>query len=376
MFRVALRTLVMVAAVLALVLFVSSALDALGAKRGADPVEQRVLDGASRFARGETIYQEPKSGGEPSILPGLPIALSVLSGDDAPSLGQLRALALGACLLAAILVALIVQMECSSWMLALVAGSFALMAQGMLTTATALALPHSFMLALILLGFMTIRHLPGVGGAFLGAIPIAAAVFVEPQASCFAAGAGFSLALERNRRFATFAITAGILLGAGYLALSRLQGPWFNFNAWDAPMEALRFSATGVLGFVGDHLLRTLGVWTMAALLSFAMTTEPWSGRCGLWMCLGLSAFLGGLASTQSRAFGVESLLPSIVVMSLVGPIMMQRVTRHLAAWKDPDQAGGENVIFAAAILQFVALLAAVPAERWAPGLARLWPVA
>ena len=373
MFRLALRVLVMLASLLALTLFITSARRYVPRGHTVDPVEASILESAARLVRHEPMYVEPVKG-QPPLMPGFALCVAAIAGDLPPELWQVRALGLGATVLVAILVALIVQLECGSWMLAFAGGSLALLGQGFLASPPGIARPESLMLALALLAIMTIRHVPGAIGALLGAIPLAAAVFVEPQAAWFVLGAAVSLALERNRRFATFALTAGLLVAAGYIASSRWLGPWFNFEAWDAPTQALQFRALGPVRFVGDLLLRTLGVWMMAALLSFSMATEPWLGRSGIWMCMGISALVGGLVATQSRAFAPEAFLPSIVLVLLVGPLMIQRVTRHLAAWDDPDRPGGENVVLAAVLLQFAAILAAVPIERWLPGVLGAWP--
>jgi len=60
-------------------------------------------------------------------------------------------------------------------------------------------------------------------------------------------------------------------------------------------------------------------------------------------------------------------------VLSLLGPILLQRVARYLAAWKDPDRPGGEGVVHAAVMLQFAALFAAVPVSSWLPNVIGLW---
>jgi hypothetical protein len=373
MFRPALRILLLLVSVLALALYASSSMRGIVRRTTIDPFEKAVLASAARFAHGQVMYAEPRTEAEPSLMPGYAIAIAALTG-EAPKLAHVRAFTLVATLLAAILVALIVQLECGSWTLALAGGSFALLAQAMLGAPPSLARPQPVMMTLVLLGYLTIRHLPSVWGAVLGAVPLAAAVFVDPMAAWFAAGAAFSLAREPNRGGPAFTLTAGVLIGAAYLALSRFEGPWFNFNAWDAPLATIRFGAEGVVRFLGDHLLRTLGVWTIAAVISFALTTEPWLGRGGMWMCLAGSALLGGAWSTQSRAFGGAELLPSILALSIVGPLMLQRVARHLAAWQDPDRPGGENVVYVAALLQFIAVFAAAPVDRWAPAVTRLFP--
>jgi hypothetical protein len=373
MIRVALRVLVVLTSLLALTLFATSARRYVPRGHTVDPFETAILESSARFVRHEPMYVEPVQD-QPLFMPGFALCVAAIAGDVPPELWQVRALGLGATILVAILIALIVQLECGSWTLALAGGSLALLGQGFLASPPGIARPESLMLALVLLAVMTLRHVPGAIGAVLGAIPLAAAVFVEPQALWFVLGALASLTLERSHRATAFMFTAGLLVAAGYVASSRWLGPWFNFEAWDGPTQALQFRALGPVRFVGDLLLRTLGVWMMAALLSFSMATEPWLGRGGIWMCMGVSALVGGLVATQSRTFGAEAFLPSIVLVSLVGPLMIQRVTRHLAAWDDPDRPGGENVVLAAVLLQFAAILAAVPLERWLPGVLGAWP--
>jgi len=370
----AFQTVVILVSLLALGVFAASAARVLQTQRAPDPIERSVLEVAARQARHQPIYRDPGNPNAPALLPGFPIAVAALAADPSPGLLEARVTALGAALFAAILVALIVQLECGSWTLAIAAACFALFAQGLLAMPAGVARPQSLMVALVLLGLLTIRHLPGILGALAGAVLFALATFVEPQATWFAGGAAVSMALERNRRGAVFALATGVLIAAGYAWMSYEFGPWFNWSAFDRPLDTLHFDAVLPLRELFDPLLRTFGVWTIAALLSLSMETEPWSGRVGLWMCVGVAALLGALAATQSRLFGPEALVPGIVALSLMGPILAQRVTRHLSAWRDPDRAGGENVVCAATLFQFAAVLAAAPVDRWLPGVIAAWP--
>ena len=373
MARHAFQVVVLLVSLLALAVFGAAGKRVLETRRAPDATEKVIIEAAQRVTHHQPIYVDPGREDIPSILPGFPIAVATVAADGSPGLLDARVTTLMSALFAAILVALIVQMECGSWTLAIAAASFALFAQGMLAMPAGIARPQSLMIALVLLGLLTIRHLPGWGGAALGAILVSAAWFVEPQAAWFAAGAAVSLALERNRRGAVFALTTGVLVAAGYAWMSYELGPWFNWSAFDGPLSAMRFDAFA-LRTVLDPILRTFGVWTIAALLSLAMEIEPWSGKVGLWMCVGLASFLGAMTATQSRLFGPEALVPGIVALSLLGPILAQRVTRHLAAWKNPDEAGGENVVCAATLLQFAAVLAAAPVDAWLPGVMAAWP--
>jgi hypothetical protein len=373
MLRISLRILVVLTSLFALTVFAASALPLIPRSRTAEPVEKVVLEHAVPIAQYAAMYREPSTPAAPALMPGFPLTLAAVAGDAEPQLWQVRTLGLLATLLAAFLIALIVQMECGSWTLALASGSFALLAQGFLAVAPGIARPETLMLAFVLLGFISLRYTQGIWGAVFGALPLAVAVFIDPEAAWFVGAACVALALEGRGRTFAFVIAAGLLIGGGYVALWRTLGPWFNFNAWDVPLGTLHWSARGPLKFIGDHLLGRLGIWTCVGLLSFAMSAQPWSGKTGIWLWLAVGGLAAGLATTQTRSFGAPSLVPSIVVLSLLGPILLQRVARYLAAWKEPDRPGGEGGVHAAVLLQFAALFAAVPVARWLPNLIGLW---
>jgi len=80
---------------------------------------------------------------------------------------------------------------------------------------------------------------------------------------------------------------------------------------------------------------------------------------------MGIGALAAGLLSTQSTAFGPHALIPSVVALSLVGPISIQRVTRHLSAWPGSSRLGGQGVVLAALALQFIVFLSSVSPSQW-----------
>jgi hypothetical protein len=364
----ALRIATLVVSLFGFGLFAVSAASVVVTSRPPDAIEQTLLELATRHARGEPMY--PDSDVAYAILPGYPLAVAAVAEPFKPTLVHVRGLALFATLVCVVLVAIVVQMQTGSWPLAIAAGSFALLAQGIVGTPAGIARPQPLMLALALLGLATLRYLTGIGGAIAGGAMFAIAIFVEPTAAWLAGGAAWSLGLGRNHRAAAFVITSGVIVAAGYVALSRWLGPWFNYSAFDGTLALLDFDGLRPWRALADPILRTLSVWTIAALLSFSLTTEPWIGRGGLWMCAGIAAVVGAAAATQSRAFGPESLLPAIALLSVLGPMMAQRITRHLAAWTNPDEFGGEAVACAATLLQFAALFAAAPASRILPWFA------
>jgi len=359
---------------LALVAFVYVAARIVGRPHAIDPVEVSVLEGAERLAHGDPLYVAPAAADEPSLMPGYPFAVSLLVGAFGPGLWEPRALALLATLLIALMILAIIRLETESWTLAVAGVGFLLLGYGLLAEPPAVARPETLMLLLALLGFFALRLTNGVVGVLLSSVLFAAAFFTDLAAAWFVAAAIFALMIDEPRRLVVFTLTIAVLIGGAYVAFSQMLGPWFNFNAWDHPLAALRFSAARPLHYVGDHLLGKLGVLSLAAVLSFAMPTQPWRGKGGLWMCMGIAALLGGLLSTQSTAFGPQSLIASVVVLALVGPISMQRVTRHLAAWPGSSRLGGQGVVVAALTLQFIVFLACLSPSRWLSGMVSAQP--
>jgi hypothetical protein len=219
----------------------------------------------------------------------------------------------------------------------------------------------------VLLGFAALRTTHGIGGALLAALPFAAAYFTSPQAGVFMIAAVFAAALEGHRRLVAFTCALALLVGGGHVALSQALGPWFNHDMWDGPLQALRPNVVAPLHLVGDQLLGRLGVLTLAAVMSFAMPTAPWRGKGGLWMCMGIAALVAGLVSTQTTDAAPWALLPSVVALSVLGPLSMQRVTAHLSAWPGSNRLGGQGVVLIALALQFLVFLSSAASSRWVP---------
>lgn len=368
--RGGLRTLVFLASALSLLLFALVAYESLRGDRPPEPVESALLEQSRRIVGHQAVYPEPSRPTAIAVLPGLPYAMAFLVGVDFPRLWLLRALALTATLFSAAMILSIVMIETQSWTLAVAAASLALIGQGLFGSLPGTARPESIVLLFVLLGFAALRYTSGILGALLGALFLAGSCLFHQQAIGFVLAACVSLALEDRKRFAVFGVTTGLLVGGAYVALSYFFGPWFNFSAWDEPLRALRFDGVEALHFTAGHLLGKLGICTLVALLSFAMSTRPWYGKRGLWIFLGIAAVLAGLLSTQSTAFEPASLLTSTVALCLVGPLALQGVARHLSATFDTDERGGEAVVLVGLLLQFLVFLSLVPTAGWVSALA------
>jgi hypothetical protein len=333
-----------------------------------DPIEVSVLEHAGRMAQGGALYSEPARTDEPSLMPGFPFAVSALVRMFDADLWEPRLVAILASLLLTWLVLAIVRLETESWTLAVAGAASVLMGYGLLAEPPGVARPETLMLLCALLGLWVLRVTTRLWGALLAAVLIGAACFTQQSAMWFVAAAMFTLAIDDRKRLLAFTLTSAVVIGGGYVALSRLLGPWFNFNVFDEPLRALAFRPAAPLHFIGDHLLGKLAVPTLAAVLSFAMPTPPWRGKGGIWMCAAIAAAVGGVLGSQATGFGPPSLIPSIVVLAIVGPISMQRVTRHLSAYPGATRVGGQVVVLAALALQFIVFLSCVSQSRWFPG--------
>ncbi|HEY2953920.1 MAG TPA: hypothetical protein VGK89_01580 [Candidatus Eisenbacteria bacterium] len=322
----------------------------------ADPVEGLILEHVARVASQQPLYVEPAAA-TPSLMPGFPLALSMLAGIFGPHLWEPRALSMLAALATAGLVGAAVWIETLSWTLAVTSGGCALAGYGLLVGRPEVARPEIVMMALVLAGFVALRTVKRATGAVAAAIFLTAAWTVHAQAAWYAAAALFYLVYEERPRLIAFAAAVVVLGSISYVALSMTLGPWFNFSAWDALVQSLSFNPAGLVQYAGDELLGRLGVLTMAVVLSFALPTQPWLGPGGMWICVSVATVGAGLVTTQSAFAGSQLLVPSVVALAIVGPVSLQRITRHLSAWPGSSRLGGEGVVLAGLSLQFLMYL-------------------
>ena len=364
MMRHGFRALVVLSSLLAVTLYLAAALPAARGERPADAVEAALLDQANRMLDHAPVYAEPAGRSHIVLMPGFAWAVSLLMGVDHAQLWVIRQLALVATLVATLLVFGIVRFETGGWTLPLGAASLALLGPALFGPQPGAARPESIALLFVLLGFASLRFTIGVLGAIAAGVLLSIAFFVHAPAAWFIAAAALSLAFEDRRRCTAFAIAALVLIGGGYVVLSMVLGPWFNFAAWDEPLRALGLAGGRAVRFAADHLLGRLGVSTLAVVMSCAISTQPWHERRGIWMWLGAASIIASLAGTSDGAAGV-SLLANIVTIGLVGAIALDLVARHLADSFGSAGHEGESVIFAGVLLQFFLLVALSPAPVW-----------
>ena len=318
----------------------------------ADPLETAILEHATRFASLQPLYLEPTPN-SPALMPGYPIAVSLLVQLFTSQLWEPRVISLAAALATAGLAAMIVRLETLNWTVAVSSCGFVLAGYGLLVGQPEVARPEIVLMALSLGAFFALRTIRGVPGAVAAAILLTAAWLVHAQAVWFVAAAMFYLAYEERPRLVAFTASALVLGGACYVALTAYLGPWFNYNAWDGIVQSLKFNPGELVRYAGDQLLGRLGILTMAAVLSCSLPTAPWLGPGGMWWSMGFATVGAGLIATQSSFAGPQVLVPIVVLLALLGPISMQKITRHLSAWPGSSRLGGEGVVLAGLSLQF-----------------------
>lgn len=348
-----LRDLLWLGSILALAGFIVIVVRRVAFSQAPDPIETLILDHATRFASLEPLYLEAPTPPSPPLMPGFPVAVSLFLHVFGPQLWEPRILSLISTLAVAGLVAVIVRLETLNWTIAVSSCAFVLAGYGLLVGRPEVARPEMVMMALALGGFVALRTMRGINGALAAAGLLTAAWIVHAQAVWFAAAAAFYLFYEERPRLVAFMAGSMLLGGGAYLLLSVFLGPWFNYNAWDAMVVSLKFNPGELVRYAGDQLLGRLGVLTMAAVLSFALPTAPWLGPGGMWMAMGFATVGAGLIATQSAFAGPQSLAPSVVMLALLGPISIQRITRHLSAWPGSSRFGGEGAVFAGLSMQF-----------------------
>lgn len=323
-----------------------------------DPLEVAILEHATRLAAGQPMFVDPGDVPASELMPGFPFAVSGLIRMFGAGLWEARFVDLLATLLAAAAVMWIVRAETKSATLGTASGAFLLLGEAFAAGGPASGHPESLMLLLALVGCAVLRYGSGIPAALAASLALAAACFTHAAGLWFAFAALLHLAVHDRRRLVAYASGLVVFAGGGQVALSIGLGPWFDFHAWDVPFRAMRFEPVGLVHYLGTQVLGTLGVLTFAAVLSFALPTPPWRGAVGIWTWMAFAALGAGIAATQSSIGASSALRPVAVMLALAGPVSIQRVTQHLAAWPSSTRLGGREVVLTALALQFLTLVA------------------
>jgi len=368
MFTQIMRAFIWMTSAAAAILYALVVIQRLSHPAAASPLEGALLDYAQRLTEHRPLYVEPAAPAPPQPMPGYPVLLSLLGRLFGLRLGVLRAVSIVATVLSALGVAAIVRAETQSTTFAIAGAGLLLAGCALITGGPDIARPEMLMLVMVLAAFAALRFTTGALGALLGAGLLTAACSVHPFAVWFAIGALCFIGIDDRRRLLFTLAALAVLTGGGFVALSLGLGPWFNFFAWDLPLHSLHFEPTMMLRFLGTQMLGQLGVLAVSVVLTLALPAPPWRGNRGLWTFMGIAMLASGLTATQGGSMDPALLVPGVVVLALLGPMSLERLTRYLAAWPGSNRVEGQGVAMLTLALQFLILATAVPAV-----VATLW---
>jgi hypothetical protein len=355
--RRTLHILLWLASALAVAGFVAFAWRTLAGGAPANPLEAMMLDHASRMAQGQSPYVDSGTSGV-SLMPVFPFVVSGLVRMFDAQLWEPRLVSLLAILFASVLAGMIVRFETQSLTLGAAATGLMLMSQGFATGLSEGARPEALMLLIAILGCLSLRYVPGIPGALLASVVFSAASFTHPAGLWFALAALLHLGVHDHRRSIAYSLGLAAIVGATQIGFSKLFGAWFNYVVWDAGLHAMRFDPVALLQFIGTQLLGTLGVFTFATVLSFALPIPPWRGAVGIWTWMALAGLLAGVTASQGGGELAEAGRIAAMVLAIVGPLAARRITQHLSTWPGSSRVGGQTVVLTALALQFVTLFA------------------
>jgi hypothetical protein len=332
----------------------------------ATPVETVIRERVLRLNSELPLYADV----EPAV-PGIPPVFPGISAVGYALLGSTRVipriLTLLAMLAAAFWLAAIVKRETSSWTCGVTSAGLLLAGYGLLGGPLGVARTEPLMLLLLLAGGDALLRGRGVPGAMWAGALFSLAALTHGAALAVAALVLLHLAAHQRTQALGFATAVAIVYGGTHVAMSTLVGPWFNYDMWDAVILRLAFDPLSLLRHVGQTLLGPLDVLALTTLMALALPVKPWQGPGGTWICIGGGLLFTALIVTQIPAAGPAAAILSVMALALVGPLSMQRVTRHLAAWPGSTRMSGQSMVLTALALQFVALASRMPPPRFGP---------
>ncbi|HTM56960.1 MAG TPA: hypothetical protein VL123_00945 [Candidatus Udaeobacter sp.] len=330
-----------------------------------DYIEGVMMDHVSRLAHGQPIYVAPSlSFVALAYMPGIAWVSSWLARVFGPALWEPRLVSFIATLLLAALIGFVVRRETRSAVYAIAGSGLYLMGFG---TAGGghyiVSRPDSLMLLLVFSGLAILRFTEGSLGAMASAALLVLAFFTKQHATWFGAAALIHLALNQRYRLPAFALVwIGGCVG-GFVWLSHLLGPWFSYYVWDVPSHWSELSPLRIQHYLGLGLFGMLGPLTVASVLTLAQTFRPWRGPAALWTWAALGAAGTGLMATLDPSAWHHVFIPSMVALSVLGPISCWRLVTQLSSPEPRTAPRAHAVAYLLLSLQFIPLIYGVHLE-------------
>lgn len=332
----------------------------------ATPIEASIVEQATRLTSGLTPYSD---GGATSAAlgPALPAVGAIGLALFGAPLWTTRILTLASILAGAFWLAVILRRETSSWTYGIAGAGLLLAGYGLFGGTLGAARPEPFMWLLLLAASDALLRGHGAHGAVNAGVFASLAALTHGAALPVVALALVHLAGRQRLHALAFAGMFAFCYGGAHVLLSLRAGPWYNFAGYDATLIALHARPLSLLRYLGQTLLGPLNVLALATLMALTLPVKPWQGQGGTWSCVAGGLLLAAFVLTQVSGADTAVAILSVMALALAGPLSMQRVTRHLAAWPGSTRLGGQGIVLTALALQFVVLAARIPPPRFGP---------
>jgi hypothetical protein len=330
------------------------------------PIESAIVQQALRLSSGLTPYIDGMAAGA-SVAPAMPAAAALGQALFGSALWTARILTLASVLSAALWLMAIVKRETMSWTYGIAGAGLLLAGYGLLGGPLGAARPEPLMWLLLLICGDSLLRGHGAHGAINAGVFLSLAALTHGAALAVGVLVITQLTARQRSQGLAFASAFAFVYGGAHVLLSLKAGPWYNYASYDATILSLGPQPMSLLRYFGQTLLGPLNVVALATFMAFALPVKPWQGPGGTWACVGGGLLLAALVLTQVRGAGPAVAMLSVMALALAGPLSMQRVTRHLAAWPGSTRVGGQSIVLTALVLQFLVLAAQLPPPRFGP---------
>jgi hypothetical protein len=142
----------------------------------------------------------------------------------------------------------------------------------------------------------------------------------------------------------------------GYALLTAWLGPWFPFFTWEIPSHWSQIDKVRILNYIGKGLFGTLGILSGGALLGLALPDQPHRGPSALWWWAGLGAFATGLMATLDPDAFRHVMNPTVVILSVLGPLSLYLVISHVGSWPGASRETRSAILYVLLCVQFLPL--------------------
>lgn len=329
-----------------------------------DFIEGVMLDHVVRAAHGQPIYVEPSLRYIPlAYMPLFTVASAAAFKLGATGFLAMRSVSFACSLLLMGILSFIVYRETRRPGFAIAAAGIYASAFGLTGACYDVGRPDSMMLMLTFAGLATLRFSRGKAGAIIAAALLTLGFFTKQHSVLFSMGALAYLFFHERRRFVPFAVAIVTGCAGGYALLTAWLGDWFRVFTWSIPAGWSQVSPKRIEHYLGRGLFGELACSSAPALLSLAAAETGEDRGTWLWYWTGFAGVGTGLLATLDINAYLHVFTPTVVALSVLGPLALDRLQRHFEAQRPAGAVAGV-VVVAVLVGQFVPLIYGIPPHR------------